>query len=181
MNVFGYILFALALGLNAMLAMRNSAQYAKIRLTRGLFYAVLTAFVAVLLVLAGIWMASLFTYQIGDLDSGVFDGVMILLAGKWAIATLSKHQREASYNIADTRTMVLLSIALGLDALIGGIGFGFAADIADSWLKASLPIVLLVALFVYFGIMLGRSGVELKQRRWRLVAILFVVVVVFMN
>ncbi len=181
MMVFVYILFAMALGLNAMLSMRNSAQYSSIRLTRGLLYSSLIALVSVLLMLAGVWVASLFSYQIGDFDGNVFDSVLILLAAKFAINTLSKQQREASYNIADTRTMILLSIALGLDALIGGIGFGFADDISTAWLKASLPLFLFVSLFAYLGIMLGRRQIEVKQRRWRLVAILFLVALVFMN
>ncbi len=181
MNVFGYILFAMALGLNAMLSMRNSAQYAQIRLTRGLLYASLIALVSVLFMLAGIWVSSLFTYQIGDFDGNIFDSVLILLAAKFAITTLSKQQREASYNIADTRTMVFLAIALGLDALIGGIGFGFADDISAAWLKASLSLFFLVSLLAYLGIVLGRRRIEVKQRRWRLVAILFLVALVFMN
>lgn len=181
MNVFGYILFGLSMGLEAMLTMRASAVRVNIQLTRGLLDAFVIAVVECILLLFGIWMASLWTFQFGNVDNYVFLGIILLLVAKMLMETFSKQRREASYDIAHMGTTMLLAVALGMDALIAGMGFGFLDDISTAWLKAALPLFVLVFLFAYLGVMLGRRKVEVKQRRWNLFAVLFVLAVALMG
>lgn len=181
MNLFGYILFGFAMGLNAMLVMRNSASRAMIPLTRGLLNALIIAFVDCVLLLFGIWLSSLWTFQLGDVDKYIFLGIILLLVGKMLIDAFSKQHNNAGYDIAKMGTTLLLAVALGLDSLIGGMGFGFLNDISSVWLKAALPLFVLVFLLAYLGVMFGRRQVVVRQRRWSLIAVLFVLAVAFIG
>lgn len=174
-------MFGLSMALCAMLTMRNSAVRANIQLTRGLLNAFVIAGVESVLLLFGIWLASLWTFQLGDIDKYIFLGIMLLLVAKMLLEAFNKQRRDISYDISQMGTVLLLAVALGLDALIGGMGFGFVDDISSAWLKAALPLFLLVFSFAYLGIMLGRRKVELKQLRWSLFSVLFVLAVAFMG
>lgn len=181
MNFFSYILFGLSMGLVAMLTLRNSALRTKIRLTRGLAYALLLALVQALFLLFGIWLGSLWRFSTGNLDTYVFLGIMLLLAAKLSLNIFDKQGATAAYDIARFPTFLLLSIALGINDLIGGMGMGFLVSAQEAWLKAALPLFLLVLLLSYLGIMLGRRNIDIKQRRWTLFSILFVLVAAFVE
>ncbi|MDY5969153.1 MAG: manganese efflux pump [Bacteroidales bacterium] len=179
MNFFSYILFGLSMGLIAMLTFRACTLHTKIQLSRGLAYSFLLASVQTLFLLFGIWFGSLWRFSTGNLDSYVFVGIMLLLAAKLSLNLFDKKNGTA-YDISRFSTLFLLSIALGINDLIGGMGIGFLAYVQQAWLIASLPLFLLVFLLSYLGIMLGRRNIEIKQRRWTLFAVLFVLVAIVM-
>ena len=175
------LLFALAMGLTCLTTLRNSARHAPMRLTRGLAYSLLMGITHALMLLGGMWLASLWRFQAGSLDTYVFVGIMLLLAAKLALGLFDKKNAEAAYDIARPSTFLLLCIALGINSLIGGMALGFLTTLPQGWLMASLPLLLLVLLLSYVGIMLGRRDIAIRQRRWGLFSILFLLVTVFVN
>lgn len=179
MSVFGYVLFAVAMGLQALLTLRSSAARVSIRLSKGVLIAAVIAVAECFLLLLGIWFASLWSYQLKHIDTYTFVGIMLLLVVKMLLATFGKQRREIAYDISQMGTIVLLAVALGIDALIGGMAFGFLDDISTGGLKAGTPLFIAVFFLSYLGIMLGRSQVEVRQRRWQLFSVLFVLATVF--
>lgn len=179
MSVFGYTLFAVAMGLQALLTLRGSAARVPVRLSRGVLVSAVIALTECLLLLLGMWFASLWNYQLSRINTYTFLGIMLLLVAKMLLAAYGRQRREAAYDISQAATVVLLAVALGIDALIGGIAFGFLDEVAAGGHKAGIPLFTAVFLLSYLGIMLGRSKVEVKQQRWQLFSVLFVLVTVF--
>lgn len=180
-HIFDYIVIALAFGLEAVMYMRNSVEQTRISLVRGLASAFLMAAVFVGFMLLGMLVGNFFQFQQPDdgfLDEGIqqinsliFLGFALVVVFKLLMG-IRKNRALPAYDISTTGTMLLFSVATGINVLILGIGMGFLYKVgADVW-KVSVPMFLSVLLFAFWGVMLGRNKVVMRHRRWQFIAVL---------
>lgn len=179
MTVFVYILFSMAMGIQALLVLRSSASHVSVRLGKGLLISAIIAVVGCALLLLGVWLAGLWRYRLRSVDAYTFLGIMLLLVVKMLLNVFGKQRGPQAYDISRMATVALLAVALGLDCLIGGMAFGFLDTIAAGGVRAGVSLGVAVFMLSYLGVMLGRRHVEVRQRRWQLFSVLFVLATVF--
>ena len=73
-------------------------------------------------------------------------------------------------------TVLLLGVATGVNALFIGLGLGFRVLIENDLWKVGIPLLIIVFLFSYLGIMYGRRKKEVRARRWMLLGVLFLLI-----
>lgn len=177
MSVLEYIILAFALSIPVMVTLRGCALQNPIRLTQGLADSMLIAFEHVLLLLAGVWMGNVIRFDIPDYDNLFFLGLMVVVALRMFFPAFRRKEKpRISYDIARYGVVALLGIATGINTFIIGFGFGFRLNVAEELWRASIPLLVIMFLLNYLGIMLGRRKKEMRERRWQLIAVLFLLV-----
>lgn len=177
MSVLEYIILAFALSIPVMVTLRGCALQNPIRLTRGLAESFLIALEHVLLLLAGMWIGGLLRFDIPDYDNLFYLGLMVVVALRMFFPAFRKKESpRVSYDIARYSVVLLLGIATGVNTLLIGLGFGFRLNMDDELWRAAIPLVVIMFLLTYLGIMLGRRKKEMRERRWQLIAVLFLLV-----
>ena len=103
----------------------------------------------------------------------VFVGLVVLTSIKMLFSIRRNKKKELSlYDLSRWSTVVALSIASGINVMIVGMGIGFLpSTTGDRW-NALIPIAIATWLLSYWGIMMGRQKVELRENRWLVVALL---------
>lgn len=176
-SIFEYIILALALGIPTLITLRDCATKNPIRLTRGLGVSLLLAAEHTLILLLGILLGNMLRFDIPDYDSLVFLGLFVVVAIRMFFPAFRKKDRErVSYDIAQWGTVALLGIATGVNLLFVGLSLGFRETMEHALWRASIPSFLIVFLLGYLAIMMGRQKKELRERRWQLIAVLFLLV-----
>lgn len=177
MTIFDNILISLALGVTVMMTVRSCCSQAQIKLSKGLMMSGVIALFHALFVVLGWWIGSVFQFGFEEYDRLFFLGFLVFVAVKIFVNDHKKGKELPAYDIGRLGTVCLLAVATGVNTFLVGIGLGFNASDGYNWLKLGLPMFLLVLLMAYWGVMLGRQKVELRSRRWVLVAILLIFVV----
>lgn len=176
-SIFEYIILALALSIPTLITLRDCALKNPIRLTRGLGASLLIGIEHAFLLLLGIFIGNLVRFDIPDYDNLVFLGLTLIVAIRMFFPAFRKKNRERiSYDISLWRTIVLLGIATGMNILFIGIGIGFRDTIDHALWRAVIPMTVVTFLLCYLAIMMGRRKKELRERRWQLLAVLFLLV-----
>lgn len=133
-----------------------------------------------LILLLGILLGNMLRFDIPDYDSLVFLGLIVVVAIRMFFPAFRKKDRERiSYDIAQWGTVALLGIATGVNLLFVGLSLGFRETretMEHALWRASIPSFLIVFLLGYLAIMMGRQKKELRERRWQLIAVLFLLV-----
>lgn len=174
MNIFEYIILSFALSIPVMVTLRGCALKNRIRLTRGLGVSFLIAVEHVLLLLSGMWVGNMLRFDIPDYDNLFFLGLMVAVALRMFFPAFRKKEKErVSYDIARWSTVVLLGIASGVNTLFVGLGFGFRVDVGNELWRVAIPLTVVMFLLGYLGIMMGRRRKQMRERRWQLIAVLF--------
>ena len=178
MKVFEYIVLSLALALPVLLTLRASADKVRVRLSRGLFVSFVIAFEQSLLVLLGMYLGNLLSFDIPEYDNLVFLGLFVVVAIRMFIQAFRKAEKAdaAVFDISRLPTVLLMGVAIGTNTLFVGLGLGFRASVGQDSLAVSLPLAVSVFLLGYLGIMLGRQHKDVRRRRWLLIATLFLLV-----
>lgn len=177
MSVLEYIILAFALSIPTMVVLRDCAMKNPIRLTRGLGVSLIIALEHALLLLCGMWISNMLRFDIPDYDNLFFLGLMVAVALRMFFpAFRKKEKRTVSYDISRWSTVSLLGVATGVNALFVGLGFGFRVAVGDALWRVSIPMVLIIFLLCYLGIMMGRRKKQMRERRWQLIAVLFLLV-----
>lgn len=180
MSLIEYIAISIAFGIDSMLVMRRHTLQMPIRLTHGLAVSIMLAIVFSVMFYAGIQLGQLlrFTSPTGDADmlntnTMVFVGLVVLTSIKMLFSIRRNKKKELSlYDLSRWSTVVALSIASGINVMIVGMGIGFLpSTTGDRW-NALIPIAIATWLLSYWGIMMGRQKVELRENRWLVVALL---------
>lgn len=186
MTIFEYILIALAFGTETMLFMRRHTEKVPVRLTQGAALASIVALVYAVMFLLGIRIGNILRFADPDMgasfdtaNSLVFVGLAVVVVLKMLISLRRRKNREAViYNIERYTTMVALAFAMGINVLIFGLGVGFLpATDGDLW-RVAIPMFVAVLLLAYWGIMLGRQKVEIRENRWIFISVILLLSVV---
>lgn len=186
MSLIEFIILAIALSFEALVVMHGCALKNKIPLTKGLAESAIVALVNALLLAAGIWIGSMLKFTpagidpdasqtgslLADTDGLVYLGLMLLVAVRLLFRSGKKSRQVQPYDISRYGTAILLGVAIGINTLIVGIGVGFRPVMSNLW-TASVPIFVIMTLFAFLGVMLGRKGKEIRARRYTLFAVLF--------
>lgn len=175
MSVIEYILLAFALAVPTMVTVRGCAVKNPIRLTRGLGVSFLIALEHTLLLLAGILVGNLLRFDIPDYDNLIYLGMLVIVAGRMFFMAFSKKEKP-SYDIASWLTVLLLGVATGINSLFVGLGLGFRVLVENELWKVGIPLIVVIFLFTYLGIMLGRRKKQVRVRRWMLLGMLFLLI-----
>lgn len=186
MSLIEFIILAIALSFEALVVMHGCALKNKIPLTKGLAESAIVALVNAFLLAAGIWIGSMLKFTpagidpdasqtgslLADTDGLVYLGLMLLVAVRLLFRSGKKSRKVQPYDISRYGTAILLGVAIGINTLIVGIAVGFRPVMSNLW-TASVPIFVIMTLFAFFGVMLGRKGKEIRARRYTLFAVLF--------
>ena len=177
MMLAAYILLSFALGIETLLVVRSCAMQVPIRLTRGLAVSFLLAVIQTFMLAAGILLGSRLQFRDAD-GAGLYDkvnglvclGLLVVLGLK--LLPRRNKQTVRSFDISRWSTVTTLAFALGINVLIAGLamGFGYPVQLA----KACIPMGAVVFLCAYLGIMMGRQNLAIRERRWSLFSVLFV-------
>lgn len=174
---FDYILMAFALALPTMAIVRASALKFPIRLTSGLAVSALLAVESALLLVLGLLIGNMLATGVPQYDEIVYFGLFIVVVIRMFFAAFRKRDKEpASYNIARWPTVVLLGVASGTNTLLVGLALGFRVHLSHDLWRAALPLAVVLFLLSYLGIMIGRRKKQLRERRWLVLAILFLLI-----
>lgn len=175
MSVFEYIILAFALAVPTMVTVRGCALKNPIRLTRGLGVSFLLALEHTLLLLLGILVGNMLRFDMPEYDNLIYLGMLVVVAGRMFFMAFSKRERP-SYDIAKWATVLLLGVATGVNVLFIGLGIGFRALVENELWKGGIPMLVVLFLFIYLSIMLGRRKKEMRTRRWMLLGALFLLI-----
>lgn len=174
MSVIEYIILSIALAIPLEVTLRGCALKNPIRLTRGLAVSLLLALEHAALMVIGIYIGNLLRFDLPEYDNLVYLGLLLVVALRMFFPAFRKKDKELPpYDISKWGTVLLLGVATGVNTLFVGMGLGFRVDLATDFWKVAVPMLVVVFLLGYWGIMLGRRNKEIRQRRWQLVAVLF--------
>lgn|SRR5574344_1437201 len=176
MSIIDYLVIALAMGIEALVAMRSCAEQTPIRLTKGLGISLTMAIVYTAFMCAGMAISNLLRFELPEVDRMILFGLFSVVIIKLLFGIRKGHALPA-YNIAQYGTSVLLAVATGINVLLIGLGVGFVGNLSTDWLKGGISLMVFVFLFSFWGVMLGRQKIDIRQRRWQLFAVLFLLVI----
>lgn len=186
MSILEFIILAIALSLEALIVMHGCALKTPVRLTKGLAESFIVAVVNTLLLLLGMLLGNLLRFTPADLspdatstnslltdtDNLVYLGIMILVAVRLLFRSGKKRRTVQPYDISQFSTALLLSIAIGINTLFVGLALGFRISLSENLWRAAIPLVVIMTLFAFLGVMLGHQKKELRAQRYTLFAIL---------
>lgn len=179
MSVIEYIILSLALAIPVLVTLRGCALSHRIRLSWGLAASLILAVEHTLLILLGAWVGNMLRFDIPDYDNLIYLGLIVVVALRMFFPAFRKGDKALpAYDISRLATILLLGVATGTNALFVGLGLGFHPHVqlpAHLW-RIAVPMLVAVFLFSYWGIMLGRRKKEVRQRRWQLIAVLFLLI-----
>ena len=174
MSVIEYVILSFALAIPLEVTLRGCALKNPIRLTRGLGVSLLLALEHTALMVIGIYIGNLLRFDLPEYDNLVYLGLLLVVALRMFFPAFRKKDKPLPpYDISNWGTVLLLGVATGVNTLFVGMGLGFRVDLATDLWKVAVPLLVVVFLLGYWGIMLGRRKKEIRQRRWQLVAVLF--------
>lgn len=172
MQTVEYILFSLALGIPLMIELRRSAAATDIKALQGIGISVTTCLFQTALMLGGLYLGKALQFEPSELNGTIALALLVVVAVKLFITTLSKKERQG-YDLSKTATILALSIALGINTFITGVGLGMSTDnMKRTVITTGIAVAILGLLFSEVGIMLGRQKKDLREKKHQTVAIL---------
>ena len=176
MSIVSYIVIALALGIVNMLLFRRCGEATPVRLTAGLVIVLAVTVIHVILYYLGSRVGSLLSlhspddpFMYADVNAYIFLGLTLMVIIKMFAPYLRKEPRLPLFNLGDRRSVVAMAVATGINVLLVGIGTGFAEQ-GHAVHKIVWPLLTASLLLGYLGLMFGRQKVQLRPRRWMVVA-----------
>lgn len=176
MSVFEYIVLSIALGIETLVVVRSCALQTRIRLTKGMVVSLIIALFQVLFAIAGMAVGNSLRFDFAEVDNLIYLGLVLVVAVKLLMSAVRKERNIPAYDISRWSTIVLLGIATSINALILALGLGFRVSLNVDLFKMAIPLFLVIFLFSFWAIMLGRQKVEIRRRRWSLFAVLFLLI-----
>lgn len=186
MSVIEFIILGLALSFEILIVMNSCAKAMPVRLTKGLAESFSIALINALMLLLGIWIGNMLRFTpenidpnapstnnlLAETDNLVYLGLLILVAVRLLMRSGKKNRKVQPYDISKFGTVALLGIAVGINIFLVGFALGFRIPLQENIWRASIPMVVIMTLFAFLGIMLGRQNKELRARRYTLIAVL---------
>lgn len=176
MSIVSYIVLALALGLVNMLLFRRCGEATPVRLSVGLLQVMLLSAIHVALYCLGSWVGRLLSlhspddpFMYADINAYIFLGINLVVIIKLFAPYLRKEPRLPLFNLTDSRSVLAMAVATGINVLLVGLGTGFVES-GHAIHKLLWPLLIASLLLGYLGLMFGRQKVQLRPRRWMLLA-----------
>lgn len=177
MSIVSYIVIALALGLNSMLLFRRCGEATPVRLSAGLLTVIGVSIIHVFLYyigcIAGRWLCFYSAddpQMYSDLNAYIFLGMTIIVLLKVLVPYLRRNPQLPVFSLKDSKSVLALAFATGINVLLMGIGVGFADNTINPIHKILWPLLIANILLGYLGLMFGRQKVQLRPRRWAIVS-----------
>lgn len=176
MSVVSYIVLALALGVVNMLLFRRCGEVTPVRLSSGLFLVLTVSAIHVILYYLGNRVGNLLClhspsdpHLYDDYNAYIFLGINLVVVIKMLVPYLRKEPRLPLFNLNDSRSLLPMALATGINVLLVGIGTGFVEQ-GHAVHKIIWPLLAASVLLGYLGLMFGRQKVQLRPRRWMIFA-----------
>lgn len=177
MSVIEYIILAFALAIPLTASVRGCALKNPIRLTRGLILSVAWGAEFALLVALGMLVGDLLRFDMPEYDDLIYLGLMLVVAVRMFFMAFRKPDKaHPAFDISRWYTALLLGVAAGTNALFIGLALGFRVQVPGDLWRAAIPLFIITLLLAYLGIMFGRRKKAMRERRWHLIAVLFLLI-----
>lgn len=179
MTVVETISLALILSLNSFAVAANCSANNKITYSNGLFLSIFFAIFHAGFWLLGFFAGNLLKYDGNSFDAWIAFALITFTALKMILGALKKPKNANITFVTNLKSVILLSIASGIDLFIAGLGFGLLpCPESHHWL-CCLLIAVLSLLITFFGVFAGRQG-QRKQRKWiSVIAGILLIVMIF--
>lgn len=177
MLIIAYFALALAFGISDMILFHRCAEITPIRLSRGLVITLSVATVQTALFLLGMFIGDILRFELPT-DAGAFSktnalifmGLTVFVMFRMLSPHLKKEPRLSLFNLTSNAACAAMAFATGINLLLVGLGAGFVASIDNDFHKALWPLLTIMFLAGYWGLMLGRRKVAVRPRVWVIVA-----------
>ena len=177
MLIAAYIVLAIAFGISNMVLFYRCAEITPIRLSRGLFITFLVSVVQTVLFLLGMFLGDILRFELptdaeafSKTNSLIFLGLDLFVMLRMLMPYLKREPKLPVFNLGSNSACVAMAFATAINLLLVGIGAGFVASLAMDLHKALWPLIIILFLAGYWGLMLGRTKVNIRPRRWMIVA-----------
>ena len=175
MSVIEYIILSFALAVPVMVSLRVCALQTPIRLTRGLGVSFLLAVIHSALLLLGLFLGNRLRLGLPEYDNLFYLGLMLVVGVRMFFPAFSKKERPA-FDISRWSVVLSLAVATAINTLLVGLALGFRVAFSDELWKSAVPLFVVMFLLCYLAVMLGRRKKTLRERRWQLFAVLFLLI-----
>ena len=175
MSVIEYIILSFALAVPVMVSLRACALKTPIRLTRGLGVSFLLAVIHSALLLLGLFLGNRLRLGLPEYDNLFYLGLMLVVGVRMFFPAFSKKERPA-FDISRWSVVLSLAVATAINTLLVGLALGFRVAFSDELWKSAVPLFIVMFLLCYLAVMLGRRKKTLRERRWQLFAVLFLLI-----
>lgn len=177
MLIAAYIVLAIAFGISNMVLFYRCAEITPIRLSRGLFITFLVSVVQTVLFLLGMFLGDILRFELptdaeafSKTNSLIFLGLDLFVMLRMLMPYLKRDSQLPIFNLGSNSACVAMAFATAINLLLVGLGAGFVASLAMDIHKALWPLIIILFLAGYWGLMLGRTKVNIRPRRWMIVA-----------
>ena len=196
MHLVAYIVLSMAFGIANMLLFHRCAEAfssaaagsltLRLRLSRGLVVTFLVALVQALLFLLGMFVGDLLRFELpadasafSKTNALVFLGLAVFVMLRMLMPYLKREPKLPLFNLGSNAACAAMAFATGINLLLTGLGTGFVASLSSDLHKALWPMLIVMFLAGYWGLMLGRSKVSIRPKVWMIVASLLMLAVAF--
>ena len=181
MHVATYIVLALAFGINAMLLMRRCAEATPVKLTKGIAIMLIVSAINSLLFLLGMSIGDLLRIEGSNApqiyartNAYIFLGMVVIVTLRMLLPYLRRKPQLAVFDLRNWGSIIAMAVANGINILLIGLGLGFVNALSNSIHWAVWPLFISTLLLGYIGMMFGRQKVEMRPRRWMIVACILI-------
>ena len=181
MHVATYIVLALAFGINAMLLMRRCAEATPVKLTKGIAIMLIVSVINSLLFLLGMSIGDLLRIEGSNApeiyartNAYIFLGMVVIVTLRMLLPYLRRKPQLAVFDLRNWGSIIAMAVANGINILLIGLGLGFVNALSNSIHWAVWPLFISTLLLGYIGMMFGRQKVEMRPRRWMIVACILI-------
>lgn len=177
MHIAAFIVLALAFGISNMLLMHRCGELTPIRLSRGLLLTLAMAVVQAALFLLGVMLGGMLRFELPDdadafstANAMIFMGLDLFVVVRMLLPYLRREPRLPLFDLGDNGACAAMAFVSGINPMLVGLGAGFAASTAFARPVLCLTMALVMWIFAYWGLMLGRRKVAVRPRRWMVMA-----------
>lgn len=178
MSIVSYFVIALAFGLVNMLLFRRCGEVTPVRLSEGLLIVLgQSAIHAVMFYLGGLLGILLSLHSpsdpamYADVNAYIFLGIVLVVIVRMLFPYLRKEPRLPLFALDKGSVLAFSSMVVvtGINVFLVGLGAGFT-EMVNPVHKMLWPMFGMSFVLGYFGLMFGRQKVQMRPRRWMVVA-----------
>lgn len=177
MSIVALIVIALAIAVCNMLLFRRCAEPFPVRLSHGIGITFIVSGIQAALYILGFIIGDLLRIEspsnpelFNQANAYIMLGLFVIVIIKQLMPFLRREPKLPIFDITNTKAVMAMSVASGINIFILGIGVGFTTQFISHLHWALWPMLLLSIILSYLGIMFGRQKVVMRQRRWMVAA-----------
>lgn len=176
MSIVSYIVIALAMGIVNMLLFRRCGEATPVRLSAGLLTIMGQSAIHAAMYYLGGLLGMLLCMRsaddpgmYADINAYIFMGLVLVVIIKMLFPYLRKEPRLPMFDLNNGMVFGAMVVITGINVFLVGLGAGFVED-ANPIHKMVWPMFGMSFVLGYLGLMFGRQKVQLRPRRWMVVA-----------